>query len=225
MGHQINIVSTDRANVVASAAIGAREGTTPQSTRLTAGRESWDRRALDPSRHLAFTSNEQVTYMASETDSPDILLRCALDLFGRHGFDGTSTRAIAAAAGKPMSAITYHFGGKEELYVAASRYLSARIAEQIMPTMEAATTAAATGGPADTRNGIRNIFSAFTPRYPNPKTTLWPPLALATTWAPPRPTRAIAAAVRQAISPHHYHFGCKEEPFVAPARYLAARIA
>src|SRR3546814_1132267 len=97
MGHQINIVSTDRANVVASAAIGAREGTTPQSTRLTAGRESWDRRALDPSRHLAFTSNEQVTYMASETDSPDILLRCALDLFGRHGFDGTSTRAIAAA--------------------------------------------------------------------------------------------------------------------------------
>src|SRR3546814_893958 len=114
MGHQINIVSTDRANVVASAAIGAREGTTPQSTRLTAGRESWDRRALDPSRHLAFTSNEQVTYMASETDSPDILLRCALELFGRHGFDGTRTRAIAAAAGKPMSAITYHFGGKEE---------------------------------------------------------------------------------------------------------------
>src|SRR3546814_15815795 len=89
------------------------------------------------SRHLAFTANEQVTYMASETDAPDILLRCALDLFGRHGFDGTSTRAIAAAAGKPMSAITYHFGGKEELYVAASRYLSARIAEQIMPTMEA----------------------------------------------------------------------------------------
>src|SRR3546814_1404517 len=97
MRHQINLVTTDLANVVASAAIGAREGTTPQSTRLTAGRESWDRRALDPSRHLAFTSNEQVTYMASETDSPDILLRCALDLFGRHGFDGTSTRAIAAA--------------------------------------------------------------------------------------------------------------------------------
>src|SRR3546814_97932 len=121
MGHQINIVSTDRANVVASAAIGAREGTTPQSTRLTAGRESWDRRALDPSRHLAFTSNEQVTYMASETDSPDILLRCALDLFGRHGFDGTRTRDIAAAAGKPMSAITYHFGGTEEIGRASCR--------------------------------------------------------------------------------------------------------
>src|SRR3546814_5954974 len=78
-----------------------------------------------------------------------------------------------SAAGKPMSAITYHFGGKEELYVAASRYLSARIAEQIMPTMEAATTAAATGGPADTRNGIRNIFSAFTSMMLNPESSAW----------------------------------------------------
>src|SRR3546814_18833460 len=101
--------------------------------------------------------------MASETDSPDILLRCALDLFGRHGFDGTSTRAIAAAAGKPMSAITYHFGGQEELYVAASRYLSARIAEQIMPPMAAATTAAATSGPAATRHGIPTLFPHFPP--------------------------------------------------------------
>src|SRR3546814_11527321 len=75
--------------------------------------------------------------MASETDAPYILLRSWHDRFGRHGFDGTSTRALAAAAGKPMSAITYHFGGKEELYVAASRYLSARNAEQIMPTMAA----------------------------------------------------------------------------------------
>src|SRR3546814_11251292 len=90
MGHQINIVSIDRANVVASAAIGAREGTTPQSTRLTAGRESWDRRALDPSSHLALTSTEPVTYMASETDSPELLLRCALDRFGRPGFAGHS---------------------------------------------------------------------------------------------------------------------------------------
>src|SRR3546814_4968491 len=72
-----------------------------------------------------------------------------------------------------MSAITYHFGGKEELYVAASRYLSARIAEQIMPTMEAATTAAATGGPADTRNGIRNIFSASTSMMLNPESSAW----------------------------------------------------
>src|SRR3546814_17674871 len=72
-----------------------------------------------------------------------------------------------------MSAITYHFGGKEELYVAASRYLSARIAEQIMPTKEAATTAAATGGPADTRNGIRNIFSAFTSMMLNPESSAW----------------------------------------------------
>src|SRR3546814_2036876 len=78
MGHQINIVSTDRANVVASAAIGAREGTTPQSTRLTAGRESWDRRALDPSRHLAFTSNERSEEHTSELQS---LMRISYAVF------------------------------------------------------------------------------------------------------------------------------------------------
>src|SRR3546814_12239850 len=42
-----------------------------------------------------------------------------------------------------------------------------------MPTMEAATTAAATGGPADTRNGIRNIFSAFTSMMLNPESSAW----------------------------------------------------
>src|SRR3546814_12841235 len=103
MGHQLNIVSTDRANVVASAAIGAREGTTPQSTRLTAGRESWDRRALDPSRHHPFQSNEQVTYMTNETDSPDILHQYPLDLLAPHGFDRPTTRAIPDADGKTMS--------------------------------------------------------------------------------------------------------------------------
>src|SRR3546814_15764480 len=74
MGHQINIVSTDRATVVASAAIGAREGTTPQPTRLTAGRESWDRRALAPSRPLAFTSTQPVTCIPSDTHTPRVLL-------------------------------------------------------------------------------------------------------------------------------------------------------
>src|SRR3546814_12396576 len=126
MGQQINIVSTDRANVVASAASGAREGTTPQSTRLTAGRESRDRRALDPSRHLAFTSNEQVTYITSETASPDILPRYELDSFGRHAFDDTRTRAFASAAAKPMSAITHALRCTVEPHVTASPILTAR---------------------------------------------------------------------------------------------------
>ena len=48
----------------------------------------------------------------------------AIEHFGRFGLEGASTREIAKAAGKPMSAITYHFGGKEGLYLACARHIS-----------------------------------------------------------------------------------------------------
>lgn len=44
------------------------------------------------------------------------LLRAARALFASHGYDGTSVRAITAAAGANLGAITYHFGSKRELY-------------------------------------------------------------------------------------------------------------
>lgn len=46
------------------------------------------------------------------------LLSAALDLFGRHGYDGVTTRMLAEAAATNVSSIKYHFGGKDELYVA-----------------------------------------------------------------------------------------------------------
>jgi AcrR family transcriptional regulator len=57
----------------------------------------------------------------------DRLLDVAIDQFGRKGLEGASTRAIAAAAGTAMSAITYHYGGKEGLYVATARHIAAQI--------------------------------------------------------------------------------------------------
>ena len=48
------------------------------------------------------------------------LLDVAVDHFGRFGIDGASTRAIAKDAETPMSSITYHFGGKEGLYLATA---------------------------------------------------------------------------------------------------------
>ena len=51
------------------------------------------------------------------------LVRAALKLFGRHGFDGTSTRAIAAEARANIGSIAYHFGGKEGLRIAAADYI------------------------------------------------------------------------------------------------------
>ena len=52
------------------------------------------------------------------------MLRAALGQFGRHGFDGTTTRMIAAAAGMNLGAIPYYFGTKDELYAEAAGFLA-----------------------------------------------------------------------------------------------------
>src|SRR6476660_4731072 len=51
------------------------------------------------------------------------LVGAALKLFGRQGFDGTSTREIAAEAQANIGSIAYHFGGKEGLRAAAADYI------------------------------------------------------------------------------------------------------
>jgi len=51
------------------------------------------------------------------------LVHAALKLFGRQGFDGTSTRAIAAEAKANIGSIAYHFGGKEGLRAAAADHI------------------------------------------------------------------------------------------------------
>tara|TARA_R110000782_G_scaffold117364_2_gene207551 strand:- start:26794 stop:27507 length:714 start_codon:yes stop_codon:yes gene_type:complete len=72
------------------------------------------------------------------------LVAAAIDYFGLHGYQGASTRAIAAAAGKPMSAITYHFGGKHGLYLAAAHH----VAEQMNGLFASARKASATLDPS-----------------------------------------------------------------------------
>jgi AcrR family transcriptional regulator len=55
------------------------------------------------------------------------LLDAALDEFAAHGFEGASTRAIAAAAGTHQPQINYHFESKEALWKAAVDHLFARL--------------------------------------------------------------------------------------------------
>lgn len=62
----------------------------------------------------------------------DRLLEVAVSEFGQKGLEGASTRGIAAAAGTAMSAITYHFGSKEGLYLAAADYIAAQMAEMVV---------------------------------------------------------------------------------------------
>ncbi len=62
--------------------------------------------------------------------TPDRLLDIAIREFGAKGLEGASTRSIAAAAGTAMSAITYHYGCKEGLYLAAAERIAALMLER-----------------------------------------------------------------------------------------------
>ena len=53
---------------------------------------------------------------ASAEDTQERLLAAAIKLFAQQGFDGTSVKELADAAGVNVSLISYHFGGKENLY-------------------------------------------------------------------------------------------------------------
>lgn len=72
------------------------------------------------------------------------LVIAALRLFGSKGFDGTSTREIAAAAGANVGSISYHFGGKDGLRMAAADHIVATlqgIAGPALGNLEAAIDA------------------------------------------------------------------------------------
>lgn len=69
--------------------------------------------------------------MATQPQTPPSLalrlIEAAIDQFGRAGFDGASTREIAKASGTAMSSITYHFGGKQGLYLACADHIADQI--------------------------------------------------------------------------------------------------
>jgi AcrR family transcriptional regulator len=46
-----------------------------------------------------------------------------VELFGRLGLEGATTRELARAAGQNIAAIPYHFGSKEGLYLAVAQHL------------------------------------------------------------------------------------------------------
>ncbi len=55
-------------------------------------------------------------FLGGVIDTKQQILQKARKLFAKHGYDGVSTRAICEKASCNISAISYHFGSKEELY-------------------------------------------------------------------------------------------------------------
>ena len=66
----------------------------------------------------------------------ETLLDVAIRHFGAHGFQGAGTRAIASECNTAMSSITYHFGGKEGLYLAAADHIAKGVTSFMHPMLD-----------------------------------------------------------------------------------------
>ena len=88
------------------------------------------------------------------------LLDIAVREFGLKGLEGATTRGIAAAADTAMSSITYHYGGKEGLYLAAADHIAEEMASVMAPTLIAERGIGA-DDPAGARAAIHRILDRF----------------------------------------------------------------
>lgn len=69
----------------------------------------------------------------------EALIRAALEVFGRAGFDASSTRSIAQAAGVNQALIGYHFGGKRGLYLGVFEHILGQMQLHMAPAAEEVT--------------------------------------------------------------------------------------
>ena len=86
------------------------------------------------------------------------LIEVAIDLLGENGLGNVGTRAIAEAAGVQMSAITYHFGSKDGLYLACAEHIAATMLRKISPLLAQVGEA---GDPGSARAGIEVVLGGL----------------------------------------------------------------
>lgn len=71
-------------------------------------------------------------------DTRQKIIKAAIEVFSDLGFEGASTRDIAALAGTNQGLITYHFKSKDELWRAAAHELFSRYRERLLVKMSEA---------------------------------------------------------------------------------------
>lgn len=101
------------------------------------------------------------------------LLETAIEQFGLYGFDGTSTREIARASGTAMSSITYHFGGKEGLFLAAADHIASQVHENLEPLRAHAEEQAASATRVEVVELLLTMLDAFARMMLRPESEAW----------------------------------------------------
>jgi AcrR family transcriptional regulator len=102
------------------------------------------------------TDSRKTTAPPSAEQTRQALIRAALNLFGSKGFDGTSTREIAAAANANIGSIAYHFGGKEGLRTACADFIV-----QAIHAVAAQALKADAGGPRGEAAAMARLNTAL----------------------------------------------------------------
>jgi TetR/AcrR family transcriptional regulator, regulator of cefoperazone and chloramphenicol sensitivity len=64
------------------------------------------------------------------------IIRAAMMLFGERGYEGASTRDIAASAGVNAPALQYYFDNKEGVYLACAEYIVSRFWEHLSEVVD-----------------------------------------------------------------------------------------
>ncbi len=78
-----------------------------------------------------------VTELTDSESTRTRLLAGAASCFSERGYGATSVRDITARVGCNVSAVTYHFGGKQKLYVAVFEQRFAELTERRVSALEA----------------------------------------------------------------------------------------
>jgi len=90
------------------------------------------------------------------------LLSAGLRLFGRKGYEGTSTRELAALAKANIGSIAYHFGGKEGLHLACADFIVETIRSIAQPALAEAAAAPTPEAAAEgLKQSVERIVSFF----------------------------------------------------------------
>lgn len=93
--------------------------------------------------------------MSSQPRGRDQILRAAVEAFAERGFDGTSTAAVARAAGVTQPLVHHHFGSKRGLYDAVLDALFGPMLDRVREAM-----AEVEAGPPEA--GLRHLLASLT---------------------------------------------------------------
>lgn len=101
-------------------------------------------------------SDDHHAKAALSSGTAESLVRAAIDLFGRKGFDGTSIREVARQANTNLASIAYHFGSKEGLRQACAEAFAAEVAGRLN-----LTETQAPGTPQDAEEMLIGMVETF----------------------------------------------------------------